>query len=522
MKGKFLFSIISSLFINKALSDCFSRNLGFNCCENESTSVFFVDDNGSWGVENDEWCGLSSTSSSNKLCWSEVYDYSCCKKTTQVMYIDSKGTWGIENGEWCGLDPASLLATTTSASSPTSISCWSEVYGYSCCRETTTVITSDSKGNWGAENGEWCGLTLVDKNIDPTTSNTTKPIEIEEPYCWSEPLGYPCCSIEAKPSDEASIWGWENEEWCGMTSIIPNTINTSNFQPLRGGALKAKQYMNKATIINPIPSNANDRVEGVTKEKVYYYSSFSQSQRPLNVILPPNYSTDKKYPVLYLLHGVAANEDIMVEEYNGALNIPPNLAKQGKAKEMIIVSPRVNIYPPGVDEVEFAFSTEYLSGFDNFINDLIDSIMPFIETHYSVLTGRNNTAIAGFSMGGRTALYIGYSKPELFGYVCGLSPAFGLTPIEGSSVYHSLFPSEEDVKIRNVNKTPYVTLISWGNIDTVVNPYPFIYHKVLTNNNQPHLYMEVIGANHDEIAITHGLYNFVMTLFGQLDEKINN
>jgi len=98
----------------------------------------------------------------------------------------------------------------------------------------------------------------------------------------------------------------------------------------------------------------------------------------------------------------------------GALSIPAELAKQHKAKEMFIVTPHVN------------FSFEYLSGFDNFIHELTGTIMPFIEKNYPVLTGRENTAIAGFSMGGRTALYIGYTKPELFGYNGAFSPAFGI------------------------------------------------------------------------------------------------
>lgn len=71
---------------------------------------------------------------------------------------------------------------------------------------------------------------------------------------------------------------------------------------------------------------------------------------------------------------------------------------------------------------------EGIAPYDNFINDLANDLMPFIEENYSVLTGRENQAIAGFSMGGREALYIGFTRPDLFGYVLAIAPAPGLTP----------------------------------------------------------------------------------------------
>ena len=46
------------------------------------------------------------------------------------------------------------------------------------------------------------------------------------------------------------------------------------------------------------------------------------------------------------------------------------------------------------------------AAYDNFINELTNDLMPYIESHYSVKTGKDNTAIMGFSMGGRESLYI--------------------------------------------------------------------------------------------------------------------
>ncbi|OUM70615.1 carbohydrate esterase family 1 protein [Piromyces sp. E2] len=464
MKSTTFFTIISTLFINKVFGDCFSEAFDIPCCDPKNIKVVLTDETGSWGIENDEWCGI----------------------------------------------PEENLPTPDEIKE-----CWSLSFGYPCCQNPTTkVLSTDAKGSWGYENDEWCGIKL-------TSTNSTTTTESGESYCWAEVFGYPCCSSNKfEQVDDTGRWGYIHGEWCGIVDILPgNWSEPTDLPPLEGGALKAQQYMDQLTVENPLDKDYDFTYPGVKVEKEIYSSNFSKSERPLNVVLPPNYDKNKKYPVLYLLHGLGANESAMVEQFMGALSIPADLANRNMAKEMIIVSPRVNIYKDGVEDVPVGFTTEYLSGFDNFIEELVGSVMPFIEQKYNVLTGRENTAIAGFSMGGRTALYIGYTRPDLFGYVGGFSPAFGLTPIKDSPVYPGLFPSDKDFKINDSDLTPLVTLINWGDVDDIVNPYPAIYHRILSENNQPHISIEVKGAHHDDKAFTVGLYNFVRTLFGQLDEE---
>ncbi|OUM70616.1 carbohydrate esterase family 1 protein [Piromyces sp. E2] len=480
MKRTTLLSIISTLFINKVLGECFSEAYDYPCCDPSNTNVLYVDSAGKWGVENDGWCGISEENipspAENTECWAENFDYPCCKKTTtKIITIDSNGYWGIEDGEWCGLPEGTVYEKNPYL-------CWSAIYGTKCCEnEDTPVSYTDEFGTYGYENGELCG-------IEPASSSTTT--ETGESNCWAEVFGYPCCTTSTNIYvDDTGRWGYIHGEWCGIVDILPgNWSEPTDLPPLE-----------------------------VKKE--IYSSNFSGSYRPLNVVLPPNYDKNKQCPVLYLLHGLGANESAMVEQFMGALSIPADLANRNMAKEMIIVSPRVNIYKDGVEDVPVGFTTEYLSGFDNFIEELVGSVMPFIKQKYNVLTGRENTAIAGFSLGGRTALYIGYTRPDLYGYVGGFSPAFSLTPIKDSPVYPGLFPSDKDFKINDSDLTPLVTLINWGDVDDIVNPYPAIYHRILSENNQPHISIEVKGAHHDDKAFTVGLYIFVRTLFGQLDEE---
>ena len=73
---------------------------------------------------------------------------------------------------------------------------------------------------------------------------------------------------------------------------------------------------------------------------------------------------------------------------------------------MIIVIPNVRAGEDDAYHNDTAFSLEQYAKFDNFINDLRECLMPYMEDTYSVATGRENTAIAGLSMGGRESLYI--------------------------------------------------------------------------------------------------------------------
>jgi len=87
-------------------------------------------------------------SSGNTDCAAKAYGYACCSpNNTSVIYQDEIGDWGVENGDWCGI---------TKAAKP---SCWAEKLGFSCCSTCSEVIYVDGDGNWGIENNNWCGLT---------------------------------------------------------------------------------------------------------------------------------------------------------------------------------------------------------------------------------------------------------------------------------------------------------------------------------------------------------------------------
>ncbi|ORX87587.1 putative cellulase, partial [Anaeromyces robustus] len=90
--------------------------------------------------------------------------------------------------------------------------CWVEQYGYPCCNEENSklVYDTDEEGDWGYdfEKGEWCGIT-------PYTEYT------DDEECWSEEYGYKCCkNCYVYETDDLGKWGYDfdKEEWCGIQS----------------------------------------------------------------------------------------------------------------------------------------------------------------------------------------------------------------------------------------------------------------------------------------------------------------
>lgn len=251
-----------------------------------------------------------------------------------------------------------------------------------------------------------------------------------------------------------------------------------------------------------------DNVEYSEFKKYTYYSSTAERDTNVNVLLPADYSEDKEYPVLYILHGYYDNEDWMIREAVNANVMLPNLIADGEAREMILVLPYIYCSKdmPCCTEMNLQNSLNY----DNFINDLVTDLMPFIESEFSVAKGRENTAITGFSMGGRESLFIGFQRPELFGYIGAVCPAPGLTPVSGSPDHPGQM--EEAELVFNDN-APFILLLSASKTDVVVGSYPASYHRHMTQNKTEHIWHEMNNTGHDHTSVRPHLYNFFRVIF---------
>ncbi|MBE6851138.1 MAG: carbohydrate-binding protein [Ruminococcus sp.] len=249
------------------------------------------------------------------------------------------------------------------------------------------------------------------------------------------------------------------------------------------------------------PNNSHQEQGGVqygTVKSGSYYSTTCKRNKPYNILLPANYSENKKYPVLYVMHGYWENQDRMIIKGNGTMytrQIIGNAIASGEAEDMIVVFPY--IYSSDSQDSCSGMDDFNNRAYDNFINDLIKDLMPHIESTYSVKTGKNNTAITGFSMGGREALLIGMQRSDLFGYIGAICPAPG---VSGAFKWDS-------------GKEPYLVMITAGSNDTVVYNNPENYHNNFTKNNVPHLWHYCNGGYHGDNCIHAHLYNFSRYVF---------
>ena len=187
----------------------------------------------------------------------------------------------------------------------------------------------------------------------------------------------------------------------------PATTTTTTTAPVTTTTttVSAGDYMasirDKITV--NVPSNVLKNAEGKV-EHITYFSKKANRDKGANVWLPPGYDSSKKYPVFYVNHGYGGDESTMMNGM-GVREIATNLIKSGEAEPMIIVF--TNQYTDPNHAQQTGNGQADVPGYDNFVEDLPDSLMPYIESHYPVKTGRENTAVAGFSMGGRESLYIG-------------------------------------------------------------------------------------------------------------------
>ncbi|MDE7193023.1 MAG: esterase family protein [Oscillospiraceae bacterium] len=243
-------------------------------------------------------------------------------------------------------------------------------------------------------------------------------------------------------------------------------------------------------------------------QRLTYYSTTAERDTPVNVLLPSNYSEEKEYPVLYILHGYYDNESWMARDIVGISAMLTNLCADGAAEEMIVVLPYIYCskdmpYCTGMD-------LQNSLNYDNFINDLTTDLMPFIESSFSVAKGRENTAITGFSMGGRESLFIGFSHSELFGYIGAVCPAPGLTPVTGSGMHPGQM---EESEMAFEDNAPLALLISAAKNDGVVGSFPSNYHNILDKNETEHIWHVMSSTGHDHTSVTPHLYNFMRLIF---------
>jgi enterochelin esterase-like enzyme len=172
----------------------------------------------------------------------------------------------------------------------------------------------------------------------------------------------------------------------------------------------------------PAPASAFVARANVPKgkmEAVTYHSTHVGTDRRLVIYTPPGYSNQNKYPVLYLLHGIGGDEHEWERGADPAV-ILDNLIADGKTKPMIVVMPNGRAQK---DDRAGPNAMATAPAFANFEKDLLNDVIPFVQSRYSVRTERENRALAGLSMGGGQSLNFGLGNLDKFAWIGGFSSA---------------------------------------------------------------------------------------------------
>jgi enterochelin esterase-like enzyme len=307
----------------------------------------------------------------------------------------------------------------------------------------------------------------------------------------------------------------------------------------------------------PAPRGFDARRDGIEHgkvETVAYDSKAVGGKRKMVVYTPPGYSRDRKYPVLYLLHGAGDNETGWTRRGSAAV-ILDNLYADKKAVPMIVVMPNGSPGGPGfgagaalagalvkradadkdgkvtldeflaaarqlfkecdkggkgaVDERQLAEGINRLlreqgSGRPGaglrrggaFENDLLKDVIPYVESHYAVRAGREHRAVAGLSMGGGQALTVGLRHPDTFAWVGGFSSA--------------LFGRPGDL-VSGAGKGLRLLWVSCGDRDRLLDASK-AFHAALEAKRVPHVW-HVDAGGHTWPVWRNDLYLLAQRLF---------
>jgi enterochelin esterase-like enzyme len=258
--------------------------------------------------------------------------------------------------------------------------------------------------------------------------------------------------------------------------------------------------------------DARDVPHGTVRIETYHSKTMGVP-RTLWVYTPPGYDRGTtRYPVFYLLHGAGNIESSWM--LTGRANyILDNLIAAGKTKPMIIVNPLgyvrqgVNLAPEkAVAQPPAPAGAPPGAGAPGggmFGKDVIDDVIPFVESKYRTLKDPANRAIGGLSMGGGHTVQISFANPKLFSHVVIMSAGAGNNP---EQTYAEFFKSAD-----MINKQWKLLWVGAGKDDFALNGSKAL-DEALTKNNIKHTF-RITEGRHEWVIWRHHLHEVAPLLF---------
>ena len=242
-----------------------------------------------------------------------------------------------------------------------------------------------------------------------------------------------------------------------------------------------------------------------TIDTIYYPSQTVGATRKAIIYYPPVFREGRKYPVLFLLHGIGGDEKEWLKSGQPE-RIFDNLYAQGKLEPMIVVMPngRAMIDDRAVGNL---FDSLKVAAFSTFEEDLLHDLLPFVEQELPILANKKHRAIAGLSMGGGQALNIGLGNTNQFAWIGGFSSAPNMKPVK------ELVPDPG-----KLSEEIELLWISCGDQDGLL-VFSQLTHKFLQEHKVPHIY-HIEPGGHDYWVWKNNLYLFSQLLFKEVEPSL--
>ena len=223
---------------------------------------------------------------------------------------------------------------------------------------------------------------------------------------------------------------------------------------------------------------------------IEYDSKSLGTRRRMRVYTPPGYSASRKYPVLYLLHGIGGTDTEWTVSCH-ANNIIDNLLAEGKAVPMVIAIPNNQVLHRSHPK-----HTELT--FDLFEAELRKHVIPLVESQYSVRKDPRGRALSGLSMGGRHTMFIGFRSLDLFA-------SFGILSAGDVDAEKSVAKFLNDPQ---VNKKVDYLFVGQGTEEAKgqMGARAVALHQALLNHKIDHEYYVGGYGGHDWATWRHLLY----------------
>lgn len=258
-------------------------------------------------------------------------------------------------------------------------------------------------------------------------------------------------------------------------------------------------------------------IEKITYTTRDYYGDGAEIEKYANVYLPYGYDEEKKYNVLYLMHGIGGDENEwgMTGDASKVKIMMDNLIYNGDIEPFIVVTPN------GRSGADFANRNADYNSFYEFGQELRNELIPYIESHYATYgqagdenydmrTDREHRAMAGLSMGGMQTINIGMCEClDIISWFGAFSAA--PTSYPGADIVAKIdaqFPDEEISYFYNICGTE--DSIAYQSASTAAKNLPQLSERFRDGEN--YMWQELSGG-HDFAIWYLGFYNFAQKVF---------